>query len=152
MSEVERSLVGTAADPFVVEVERGAIRRFAEAIGDDNPLFRDPGFARRHGYANVVAPPTFPTSFRAPGDPPWIAGLDRRRIVAGEVAFEAHRPITAGMTLVCRLLLRAVEDKAGRGGTMQLLHQDLEARGLDGEVVALARRTTIYRPAGQSLA
>ena len=34
MSEIDRSLIGTETAPFTAEVERGAIRRFAEAIGD----------------------------------------------------------------------------------------------------------------------
>lgn len=152
MSEVDRSLVGSATEPFTVEVERGAIRRFAEAIGDDNPLFRDPDAARACGHPDLLAPPTFPTAFRQPGDPPWITGLDRRRIVAGEMTFETMRPITAGMVLTCRMRLRAVEDKAGRNGTMQLLHQDLEGRDQEGALVFVAGRTTVYRPAGQSLA
>ncbi|WP_375460045.1 MaoC family dehydratase N-terminal domain-containing protein [uncultured Enterovirga sp.] len=152
MSEVDRSLVGTETPPFTVEVERGAIRRFSEAIGDDNPLFRDPAVARSHGYADIVAPPTFPTSFRLPGDPVWISGLDRRRIVAGEMSFETRRPITAGTVLTCRMRLAGIEDKAGRKGVMQLIHQHLEGRDDQGQIVFVAGRTTVYRPAEQSLA
>lgn len=152
MSEVDRSLVGTLTEPFVVEVERGAIRRFAEAIEDDNPLFRDVETARHHGYADLLAPPTFATSFRLQVDPPWIATLDRRRIVAGEMSFESHQPIIAGMVLTCRMRLRGVEDKAGRKGTMQLLHQELEGRDEAGHIVFVAGRTTVYRSADQSLA
>lgn len=152
MSEIDRTQVGRETEPFTVEVERGAIRRFAEAIGDDNPLFRCPETARRHGYADVVAPPTFATSFRLPGDPPWIAGLDRRRIVAGETSFETLLPITAGLVLTCRMRLTAIDDKAGRSGVMQLIRQELEGRDPDGALVFVSGRTTIYRPAGQSLA
>ena len=151
MSEVNRSLVGIETEPFVVAVERGAIRRFAEAIEDGNPLFSDVETARRHGYPDLVAPPTFATSFRLPRDPPWIATLDRWRLVAGEMSFESHRPILAGMVLTCRMRLQAIEDKAGRKGTMQLLYQDLEGRDEAGRLVFVARRTTVYRPADQSL-
>jgi len=152
VSEVDRSLVGTETAPFTVEVERGAIRRFAEAIGDNNPIFNDPAAAKQQGYADLVAPPTFATSFRLPMDPPWIANLDRRRIVAGETSFAIVRPITAGMVLTCRMKLRAVEDKGGRKGQMQLLHQDLEGSDANGDIVFVSSRTTVYRPAEQSLA
>ena len=152
MSELDRSLVGTETPAFTVEVERGAIRRFAEAIGDDNPLFRDPDVARSYGYADVLAPPTFPTSFRLPDDPIWISGLDRRRIVAGEMSFETRHPITAGMVLTCRMRLTGIEDKAGRKGVMQLIHQHLEGRDVHDRIVFVAGRTTVYRPAEQSLA
>ncbi len=36
-----------------------AIRRFAEGIGDDNPLWTDPGYASTSPYGGVIAPPTW---------------------------------------------------------------------------------------------
>jgi acyl dehydratase len=152
VSEVDRSLVGTETAAFTVEVERGAIRRFAEAIEDGNPIFNDPAAAKQQHCADLVAPPTFATSFRLPMDPPWIANLDRRRIVAGETSFAIVRPITAGMVLTCRMKLRAVEDKDGRKGRMQLLHQDLTGKDANGDIVFVSSRATVYRPAEQSLA
>ncbi|QHE92567.1 MaoC family dehydratase [Pandoraea fibrosis] len=154
MTEIDRSLIGTSAAPFVVEVERGAIRKFADAIGDGNPLYRDDAFARRHGFAGVVAPPTFPTCFRPPQDPPWIATLDRRRIVAGEIGFHYLRPIVAGMRFECRLRLLAVDDKSGARGAMSLLRQEMTGHLLDddggaGESVFVVRRTTVYRSSQQ---
>jgi acyl dehydratase len=151
MSEVDLRFVGATTEPFRVEVERGHIRRFADAIGDPNPLFRDPDHARRYGYADVVAPPTFATVFRPPADPPWIQELDRRRIVAGEMSFQNLRPIVAGMTLSCRMRLVAVDAKVGSKGTMQLLRQQLEGENDSGDVIFVAGRTTIYRPKDQSL-
>lgn len=54
-----RALVGqrrvyVAPEPF------GAAsgRYFGLAVGDDNPLYRDPQFAREQGLAGVTAPPT----------------------------------------------------------------------------------------------
>jgi len=88
MAEIDRSLIGTWSEPFVVDVEKGAIRKFAEAIGDPNPLYFDERFARQHGYPGLLAPPTFPISFRPPFEPSWSIALDRRRILAGE--FPSH--------------------------------------------------------------
>ena len=97
--EIDRSLIGTSSDAWIVEVERGAIRRFAEAIGDDNPLWRDAEFARSQGYPDVIAPPSFPVSFVMPDIPPWWEGLDRKRFLAGEHGFSYTRPITVGDVL-----------------------------------------------------
>ncbi|AKC70764.1 FAS1-like dehydratase domain-containing protein [Pandoraea oxalativorans] len=154
MTEIDHSLIGTSAPPFWVEVERGAIRKFADAIGDDNPLYRDEAFARRHGYDGIVAPPTFPTCFRAPKDPPWIATLDRRRIVAGEMGFHYVRPIVAGMRFECRLQFVGVDEKTGARGAMSLMRQVMSGYriGEDGvarECVFTVRRTTVYRSAQQ---
>ena len=41
------------------EIGRAAIRYFALAIGDENPLYTDEAYARAAGYPSIVAPPTF---------------------------------------------------------------------------------------------
>lgn len=149
MTEIDRSLVGNFSDTFHVEVEKGAIRKFADAIGDPNPLYRDENFARRRGHAGVVAPPTFPTCFRPPREPPWFEHLDRRRVVAGQMSFEYQRPIVAGMRLSCRLRFVGVENKRGSRGDMELLHQELQGHDESGELIFTAGRTTVYRSLSQ---
>ena len=145
MAEIDRSLIGRYSEPFTVEVEKGAIRKFADAIGDPNPLYRDEAYARAHGYDGIVAPPTFPTCFRPPQDPPWFEPLDRRRIVAGQMSFEYVRPIVAGMSLTCRMRFVGVDDKEGSRGRMELLNQELEGRDERGELVFTSGRSTVYR-------
>jgi len=54
---LDRSLVGRESDPVVVEVEKGMIRRLAEAIGDANPIHVDEAAARAGGFASLVARP-----------------------------------------------------------------------------------------------
>jgi acyl dehydratase len=54
-----RALVGTrrvytAPEPFGA----AAFRYFALAVGDDNPLYSDPAYARGQGLDGVTAPPT----------------------------------------------------------------------------------------------
>lgn len=145
MAEIDRSLIGAWAEPFVVEVEKGAIRRFADAIGDPNPIYRDEEHARRHGYAGILAPPTFPISFRPPTEPEWSLHLDRRRILAGEMSFAYVRPVVAGMVLECRVQFVGVEDKQGRKGRMELMLQEMS--GVDAKLgtIFTHRRTTVYR-------
>jgi acyl dehydratase len=149
MAEIDRTLIGEFSEPFVVEVEKGAIRKFADAIGDSNPLYRDEAYARCHGYDGIVAPPTFATSFRPPEEPAWFAPLDRRRIVAGQTGFEILRPIVAGMRLTCRIRFVGVDDKAGSKGRMELLHQELQGRDEAGELVFRSARSTVYRSLAQ---
>jgi len=45
-----RELVGVESEPQVWEVEKGHIRRHAEAVGDPNPLWRDEAYARKTRY------------------------------------------------------------------------------------------------------
>jgi acyl dehydratase len=148
MMEVDKSLVGTATPPFTVEVERGAILRFAEALQDENPLYRDVEFARRMGYRDIVAPPTFPASFRPPQRQQWMLGLDEGRILAGEQYFHYERPVVAGDVFECRLHFVGIEEKEGRSGAMQLLIQELRAVDKEGKLVVTNGRVVVYRAPG----
>lgn len=83
------------------EVSRELIRRFAAAIGDDNPAYTDVEAAKALGHPDVVAPPTFLTilGFRyrdrdVVSDPDL--GLNYAMIVHGEQKFVHHRPVRAG--------------------------------------------------------
>jgi acyl dehydratase len=147
--EIDHSLIGSETEPYLVEVERGAIRKFAEAIGDPNPLYRDPDYARRFGYEDVLAPPTFPVTFRAPLEPEWTRRLDRRRILAGEMRFDYSRPIVAGDQLNISIRFSAVDRASGRSGAMELLRQEIHGRDKSGRPVFVQHRTTIYREARQ---
>ena len=138
------ALIGQATPTFVVEVEKGAIRRFAEALGDRNPIRHDEEAARRAGYAGLVAPPTFAASFRPPVEPPWMALLDRRRVRAGEQGFRLSRPLVSGDRLTCRVALTEVERKAGRSGVLIVLTQELTALRDDGSVAVVNRRVIAH--------
>ena len=53
------------------EVERGAIRRFHQAVMDDDPIFWKDQYAVETRYGSVVAPPLFPLhAFRRPSGTP----------------------------------------------------------------------------------
>lgn len=149
MSEIDRSWIGAATAPFVVEVEKGEIRRFCEALGEQNRLFLDEAHARERGFRNVVAPPTFPVTFRPPRRQPWLAALDEGRILAGEQAFLYARPIVAGDILHCNLHLLDIEEKRGRSGVMHLFQQELRAADGNGDIVVRNRRVVVYRAAGR---
>ena len=54
-----RDAIGVESDPVAYQIEEGAILRFAEAIGDTNPIFNDKEEASKTKYGGIVAPPTF---------------------------------------------------------------------------------------------
>ena len=98
---LDQSFVGRVFPPTApYEVGREKIREFAEAIGDDNPVYRDRAAAQALGYSDVIAPPTFPivVTMRASalviGHPDL--GLDYSRVVHGEQRFSYVRPVQAG--------------------------------------------------------
>jgi acyl dehydratase len=55
--------VSVSMEPYLTEVTFDAIRHWAQALGDRNPLWRDGDFARRWGHADVIAPPTILFAF-----------------------------------------------------------------------------------------
>jgi acyl dehydratase len=142
---IDRALIGSSADSFIVDVEKGAIRRFAEAIGDATEIYFDEAVARSLGYPGIVAPPTFPTTFRPPSKPAWLRNLEEGRILAGEQGFRYARPIFAGEQLHCALRLSDIQDKQSSNGPMELVVQDLTVTSSSGEMVCVNRRVLIYR-------
>ncbi|HZC79774.1 MAG TPA: MaoC family dehydratase N-terminal domain-containing protein, partial [Ktedonobacterales bacterium] len=88
---LEASLVGHVTQPVSGTIEAADIRRFADAIGDTNPLFHDPAAAQQAGFAAVPAPPTFVTRFRIPFAE---AGLDpeHSQVLHAEQEYEYTRP------------------------------------------------------------
>jgi acyl dehydratase len=101
--------------PYIVGREK--IREFATAIGATDAEYHDPEAARALGYADVVAPPTFPivvtmaANSQIMRDP--ALGMDYTRVVHGDQKFSYVRPVVAGDTLVC---VSTVEDITQRGG------------------------------------
>jgi hypothetical protein len=129
---IDPAVVGATSEPETFEVERGAIRKFAEAIGDAHPAYA----------SGEIAPPTFPTTFRCriPG-----VNLPPARILHGGEEFIYERPIRAGDRIVC---LRRVVDtyvKKGGSGTLNFLITEQEGRDPDGNLVYRSRSTAIVR-------
>ena len=51
--------IGATAEPWCYEATRDNIRHYAHGIGDDNPLWCDPGYAAKTHYGGLVALPSF---------------------------------------------------------------------------------------------
>ncbi|MFM1654136.1 MaoC family dehydratase N-terminal domain-containing protein [Brevibacillus sp. B_LB10_24] len=139
---IDRSVIGSASEPQVHEIEKGAIRAFAQAIGDDNPLYHDEEFAKRHGYASLVAPPTFPTTLRVPN--PRVK-FELSRVLHGEQEYAYERPIVAGDVLRCVSKVIDVYERKGKLGAMTFLVTEVRGEDLDGRLVFRGKSTIILR-------
>ena len=125
--------VGSRSEPVRNLVERGAVRRFAEAIADPSPLYVDEEVAGRSRYGNLLAPPTFPRTF----DYGRIEGLDlpSAGLIHGEFRISYERPLLVGEELMCSMQLKDSYDKQGRGGLLGFLVFERTGESLDGERV-----------------
>ena len=142
---LDRSLIGRQGEPVVHEVEKGAIRSFAEAIGDPNPIYVDEVAARAAGYASLVAPPTFPVALASNERFRHSLDLGTRSIIHGEQQFEYARPIVAGDRITVRSKVADVQERAGSSGAMDVLVIEDEGRDDKGELIFRTRAMLILR-------
>ena len=101
--------------PYLVGREK--VREFARAVFADHPTHIDPEAARAAGYADVVAPPTFPivvteATLRQLLDD-TDAGVDFTRVVHGDQRFTFSRPIVAGDELTATMTITSVKSIGG---------------------------------------
>lgn len=100
-------------------VERGAVKKFAEAIGDLHPIYFDEETGRNSRFKNNIAPPTFPRTF----DYGAIEGLKlpEKGLIHGEQTFHYERPLLVGEEIVCYSEVKKYFEKKGNFGEMGFL-------------------------------
>lgn len=137
--------VGRRSEPVRNVVERGAVRLFAEAVGDPSPLYRDGEVAGRSRYGRVLAPPTFPRTF----DYGKIEGLDLppAGLIHGEFLISYERPLLVGDELLCRLELKDSFDKEGRKGLLGFLLFERTGEDPEGNRVFTTNDTVVVTEA-----
>ncbi len=142
---IDKSLIGRESEPVLHEVEKSAIRRFADAIGDPNPVYQDEVAAKAAGYPSIVAPPTFPVVLTANDRFRHSLDLGTRSMLHGDQQFEYGRPVVAGDRITVKSRVADVQEKAGASGPMDILVVEDEGRDEKGELVFRARATGLLR-------
>lgn len=149
MNTIERwkSLVGAESrEPVVNLVERGAVKKFAEAIGDANPLYVDEEAARRSRYGGLIAPPTFPRTFEY-GRIEEMGWPDAGMIHGEHHVAYAGRPLLVGDEILCYTKLEDFYEKESRGGLLGFVVMERRGEGTDGEHRFTMRDVAIVTPA-----
>ena len=142
---LDKSLIGRESEPVVQEVEKGAIRRFVEAIGDPNPIYVDEAAARAAGFPSIVAPPTFPAALAANERFRHSLDLGTRTLLHSEQQFEYERLMVAGDRLIVKTRVADVQERMGASGPMDILVLEDEARDEQGALVFRAREVLVLR-------
>lgn len=159
------SPVETACDT----VERGAVRRYAQAIMDEDPIFWSP-CDRNERYGGPVAPPLYPTHlFRRPfgapdpiqqygSDPdfdgigppgaqglPEIEPLRGFSLLNGGSEIEFFRYARHGEQVKLKSKYADIYEKETSKGAMIFVVIESEYRNGDGDLLIRTRRTQIRR-------
>ncbi len=140
-----REALGVESEPITHEVERGAIVKFAQAIGDTNPIYNDEEAARQTRYGGIIAPPTFMRLLNSNPAPafknPYPANLD------GGSQWEYFQPVRPGDRITVTTMLADLFERPGRLGNMLFSIRETKYVNQFGNTVAIQRTTGIsYQP------
>ncbi len=163
--EVTR-FIGKKGSTSIFQIEKEAIRRFADSMDDPNPLYWDEEYARKSKHGSIIAPPGFLSA-------PWFSGRVQAwgkkgettpnesagamqairnagygRVLDGGIEYEFHRHVKAGDTIRASSVVADITAREGRTGKMAFMITETTYTNQDGEVVATQRGTSIY-PEGQ---
>jgi acyl dehydratase len=167
-----KALIGMEGEPQTCwePVERSEIRRFAQAVMDDDPIFWNDDYAKNTRYHGVVAPPLFPlfAHRRPPGTPDPLAeaatnpdfdgfagllttGLppvplpQLPRLLNGGNEVEFYQLPKLGDRITARAKYLDIYEKTGRSGKMVFIVIETRYTNQRYELLMVSRVTLIRR-------
>ena len=126
-------LLNVEFGPEVYEVEKGMVKKFAEAIDDPNPAWQE------------EAPPTFPAAL-IPTELLHIlfnAECSLTRLLNGSSELEYLQPIRVGDVISVTAKLTRMRQVNGKDGPSLFLFTEVTYTNQDGEVAARGKNTYI---------
>lgn len=100
---IDTKFIGKEYKPIVYVVGQEKIKEYATAVGDLNPLYTDPEYAKKSKYSSIIAPPMFVVVF-AKGAMDILfndaeLNLNLSRLVHGEQEFNFYKIVKANDTI-----------------------------------------------------
>ena len=137
-----RAALGVESESIIWEIERGAVEKFASAIGDSNILYTDPSAARHTPVGAQIAPPTFLRLLK-PGVHKATYKQSLPNILDGgsEYFFKEH--IRVGDTITVTSTLVEVFEKSGKLGPMLFRVHEIKYVNQFGALAAVQKTTSI---------
>jgi hypothetical protein len=133
ISEELESLLNVEFGPDVYEVEKGMVRRFAEAIEDPNPAWQE------------FTPPTFPAALVPTSlmNRLFNARSSLTRFLNGTSDLEYLQPIKIGDTISVTAKLTRLRQMAGQDGPTLFMFTEITWTNQRGEVAVKGKNTYI---------
>ena len=145
ITAADRALVGVETLPGYHLVEAGAVRRFCEAVGLDDPIYVDAAAAHAAGLRERPVPPTFWCALQQPGSElprPQLGGWGTRSLNAG-TEYEYLRPVFVGQTVACTARIAALQEREARAGHVVVTVIEYVWRDESGAVATRGRLTAV---------
>ena len=133
ISEELQSLLNVEFGPEVYEIEKGMLKKFAEAIDDPNPQWLK------------EAPPTFPAALapRALLNKLFNVDIPLKRLLNGTSDLEYLQPIRAGDVISVTAKLTRLRQVQGAEGPTLFMFTEMNYTNQRGEVVVKGKNTYI---------
>jgi hypothetical protein len=133
ISEELQNLVNVDFGPEVYEIEKGMVKKFAEAIDDPNPAWQE------------VAPPTFPAALVPTGllHKLFNADIPLKRLLNGASELEYLQPIKVGDVISVTGRLTRLRQVEGKEGPTLFMFTEVTYTNQRGEVAVKGKNTYI---------
>src|SRR5215470_4700229 len=141
-----RDMIGRVLTTGTATVAAEHVAAFAQALGDLNPRYLDPG-----GSAGIVAPPTYPIAFMTEAMSGGMntfleLGLNFMTLVHGEQEFEFVRPVKIGETLTLTGRIADIYEKTNSAGAvLDFVVLETEGKDQGGTPVFYSRNVLISK-------
>jgi acyl dehydratase len=139
--------IGHSFPPFSVDVEKGRLKFFAQAIGQDDPVYSDEAAARAAGHPALPVPPTFLFCLEMdapdPGAMKDLLDMPLPKVLHGEQRFTYHAMAYAGDTLTFHQ--RIADIYAKKGGLLEFVVRETRVTNQRGAHVADLQSITVVR-------
>jgi acyl dehydratase len=132
---------------FLVEATRDNIKNFADAVGDNNPLWINEEYARKSRFGTITAPPTFLFNINH-GSTPALAPAGKKpskdlALLYAGAELELFRPIHLGDEFTVKGKAAGITRKQSRSiGPMLFVTGEAYYYNQKDELVGIIRTTT----------
>jgi acyl dehydratase len=147
LTEALKKMIGKEEPLLIYKVEEGAIQRFAQAVGDSNPMHSDVEYAAQSSFGRLKAPPGFVGWPVTGGFDMFVfvekliaAGAPRGNLDGG-MEYEFLAPIAAGDILATRIKIASIVGKETKLGPTMSTTVELTYTNQRGAVAMIARHT-----------
>ncbi|QUN32801.1 MaoC family dehydratase N-terminal domain-containing protein (plasmid) [Cupriavidus sp. KK10] len=144
---LDKNLIGHSFGKRSINVEEWAVRWYANAIGETDPVYSDVAAAHAAGHRSLRVPPTFLSCMEG-----WLfktfdllalARIEPSRVLHAEQQYDYHVPVHVGDTLTYEPRIVDIYDK--KGGALEFLVKESRITNQDGVHVADARSVLVQR-------